>query len=236
VISLAALIGAISLAEPAVALSDFALSLIAAACAVAMLRDSGGSQDAATLRWFAGFFAVLAASALLGGLDHGFFRTADGMSLGHAIAWPVTLALIGAAGAVAAVIAARLSLPPRAARIATAAAGILLIAHIGRIALGERQFSAAIAAYLLPAVWLLGVLIWRGLRRATPGALRAATGVALILAGSAVQHFDIGVGDGWLGPNTLYHVAAAAGLVLLATGARALIAATPVLDGQSAAA
>ena len=214
------LAAAITLAEPEVALSDFAVALIAAVCGFAILRAP--AQDAALRRWFAVFFATLAASALVGGLDHGFFREAD--SRGHAIAWPLTLLLIGSTGGIVAVIASRLSLPPRGQRFALVVIVVLLIGFAARVLLGARDFSVAIAAYLVPALWLLGALLVRGFRVGSTGAFIAAGGIALILAGSAVQHFEIGIGSGWLGHNTLYHVIVAGGLVLLAVGARPLLA------------
>ena len=208
------------LAEPEVALSDFALALVAGACALSVLR--GPVSDPVLRRWFAGFFATLAASALVGGLDHGFFRGPD--SRGHAIAWPLTLMLIGAAGAVVAIIAARLSLSPRGQRFVTGVASMLWIAYAVRVLLGARDFSVAIGSYLLPAIWLLVVLLIHGFRTGKMGGFLGASGVALILAGSAVQRFEIGLGRGWLGHNTLYHVIAAGGVILLAVGAKRLLA------------
>jgi hypothetical protein len=213
--------GAMSLAEPEVALSDLVLAIIATCSGVLIARLPVSAAARPLRQGFVLLFSTLAAAALLGALDHGVLRPAGGAA--HAITWSATLLLVGALGAIAALIAGRLLLLPRGVRLSEGAAALLMITLTARIISGGGDFSLAIAAYLLPALWLLITLIWLGLHGKRSGALTAAAGVALNLAASAIQRFGVGSGDDWLGHNTLYHFVAGAGFLLIAVGARHML-------------
>lgn len=202
--------------EPDVALTDWALALLAGGWAWRL----GRRAPPGPLRpWLVLFFAAAAVAALLGGLVHGLFL--DPRTLGARVLWPATLLAVGLTAVAAWGLGARLALPGRAARALTAAA-VLVFAGYGVAVVWRPAFALAVAHYLPAAVFLLAVLVRRWRRTGEREAGLAALGLSVILVGSAAQ------GRGWaLHPvyftaNAVYHVIETVGLGLVFAGGRRL--------------
>jgi hypothetical protein len=212
--------GWLALNEPAVAISDVALALVATACAVLMARAP--AHDPILRRWFVGIFGAVALSSLLGGLDHGFLRDPPGAA--HAVVWPLVLLAIGAAGLALAGVAIWLSFFGLRMRRGIGLAALLFAGYAVLVLSGRQDFSLAIAAYLPATLWLLAVLLWRWRQERLPGARLAASGLALTLAASAIQHFQVDLPRFALDHNTLYHLVEIVALVALLAGAHRIVA------------
>ena len=194
------------MAEPAVTLTDYGLTLL---CAVlAWLARSRVRPD---LRpWAMGLFAGSGAAALFGGTVHGFF--------GDRILWPATILTVGAAGLAAWGLGARVGGQPADTRRVTRLAGLAYAAYVAVVLAGWQAFAVA-AAFYLPAVIYLTVRFaqaWR--RRPTASRRRALAGFGLTFAAAAIQQFRVPVHPVWFDHNALYHVVQAAAFILLYQG------------------
>jgi hypothetical protein len=203
--------------EPGVTLTDAGLALECAAFAVLLARG----RRAPARRAFAAFFAVLAAGAALGAVEHGF--VADKASVAESVVWSATLLAVGLAAGTGAVAGARLVLAPRASHALTVAAAVALAAYAFAILAGERRFAVAIAFYLPAATFLLAAF-WIAARRARSRAVAVgACGMALTFVASALQQGRVALHPRWLDHNALYHLVEAVALWLVFRGARAVV-------------
>lgn len=207
-----------TLLEPDVALTDFALALECAAFAW-WLRPQRRRRNRRRF-WFTAFFAALAAAALLGGSVHGFI--ADKHSALHDAIWCGTLIAIGLAAFTSWGIGATMILSKRhAAKAARAAAAIFAI-YVCVVLIGYRDFSIAIIHYF-PATLFLFTVMFLAWRRSRDAALFAGVvGVALTLAAAAVQ--QAGIGWACFDHNALYHLMQALALGLIYLAARHIVA------------
>jgi len=195
------------LAEPDVALTDFALALETGTFAVILDRTRS------TQRRFVLFFAAIAAAALLGGAVHGFFPD-PAAPLARAL-WRVTLLAIGFAAFGAWLAAARLGLPDGSARWVIRAAAAELAAYGAIVVTGDRPFAVAICQYLPATAFLLVVLAVRWVRCREPAALGGAGALAVTFVASGLQQAGIGLHPRWFNHNALYHLLQGIALALL---------------------
>jgi hypothetical protein len=213
----------VTLLEPDVALTDFALALECAAFAAWLRRP--GSAPTALWAWFVTMFVALGAGALLGGLWHGFIGEAPSPLSG--LVWRATLLAVGVTGLATWNIGARLLLPAPALKTATAiiAAGFAVYAVI---VVFVSQSFAVVVAYYLPAVFfVLAAFASDYARRPSRAALLGMASAVLTLLAAAVQYGGIGLHPLYFNHNALYHSIQAVALLLIFLAARSLIAPRP---------
>lgn len=203
------------MSEPAVTLTDYALTFECALLAGAILAAASGER--ALARGFALFFVTVGLGSLLGGTVHGFFPDAEGAA--HVALWRATLISIGGAAAVGAWLAIRIlfrSVDPRLP-IALAFAG-----YVFWVLSGSDDFRVAIAAHL--PVTLLLLLAFLRAARSLPDRRIAwgAAGFAIMLAGAALQQRRVGLHPVHFDHNALFHVVQGIALWMVFLGARAL--------------
>ena len=178
-----------SLLEPDVALTDFALTIECAAFVVWLWRRSEASLP---LR--AGFIALFAGvglAALLGGITHGFLP--DHRSWLYRALWHGTLVAVGIAALGSWTAGAHLCLPEWAARRVTALASLVFAAYLAVVLFVSQSFTVAIVHYLPAAAFLLlaFVLAWR--RSRNPYLLAGIAGIVLTFVAASVQQGGVGL-------------------------------------------
>jgi len=205
------------IAEPDVALTDYALAL---ECAVfAWLLGRGPSAAAALRAWFVVFFCAIGLSALLGGTEHGFLL--DETTLLHTLVWKGALIAIGVSALAAWLIGARL-IAPAAARRVRAGAVALFVGYLFAVARTD-AFLVAIVHYLPAVLFLLIVFAWRYRRGRERHYLWGVVGLLLTFAAAGVQRAGIGLHPMWFNHNALYHLIQAVALALLFLAARGIV-------------
>ena len=142
--------------------------------------------------WFIVLFLGLALSAGLGGTFHGFFPEKTASPGGFAL-WFCTLSALGVTSVVMWNLVIDIAKKPwrRAARAAAVLAGIAYISYIIFI---DRSFFVAMIFYAVP-LFTLGI-IHRCFR----------VPIAIILLGSVLQVFEVGLQPIRLSHNGLYHL------------------------------
>jgi hypothetical protein len=199
--------------EPDVTLTDIGLAIECALFSALLLRKGGTPVR----RWFGGFFALLAAAAALGAVEHGF--VADKASLAGVIVWTATLLAVGLAAVAGWGAGARLVLGRRGARAVTSGIAVAFAAYAAVVLLGERRFGAAIAFYLPAALFLL-VAFLHAARSGDARVNAGAWGLGLTFVAAAVQQARVALHPRYFDHNALYHLIQAAGLYLVFRGAR----------------
>jgi hypothetical protein len=189
------------IADLATTLTDFALAAecVVLACLVRWPGPSG--------RWLRIFFVSIGAAAALGGAVHGFFPD-EGSPMGELL-WTATLLAIGGTALAAWAIGAHLRFEAMAARLIVRAAAVQLAVYGLIVLLVSRDFVVAIVDYVPATLFLLVVLVLEHRRRRDPKLLVGAAGLALVLAGSAVQQGPLAT------RNVLYHLIEAVALLLM---------------------
>ena len=198
-----------TLAEPAVPLTDFGLA-IECALFVWLLSPRAGASSGQG-RWFRVFFASTGLAAFLGGVVHGFLT--DSSSRAHAALWTATLIASGVSALAIWMIGAELVDRPYAReirRIALAA----FTAYLAVIVV-QNTFVIAIIAFLPAVLFLLIVFGWRYRRRRETAALWGIAGLLLMLLGAAVQRAGSGRLPDWFNHNAVFHVIQALALACL---------------------
>lgn len=211
--------GNVPIAEPAVTLTDFALTLECAAFAWAFQRGRQAGDRLGT--WFVVFFCAAGLAALAGGITHGFL--VDDASLVHGLVWDATLLAIGVTALAAWMIGARLVLRAALARGVRTTALTLFVAYAAAVASGVDTFLIAISAYLPAALFLLAVFGTHYVRTRRPAFLPGMVGVALTFVAAGVQQAGIGLHPVWFDHNALYHIIQAAALWFLFCTGRGLV-------------
>jgi hypothetical protein len=208
-----------TLLEPDVALTDFALAV---ACAGFAAWLQFWSISRSPLRApFAAFFAAVGLAALLGGITHGFLS--DQWSVLYGTVWSSTLIAIGIAACASWIIGARLILPDSTARRVAVFAGSMLALYAVIILFVSRSFAIAIAHYIPAAVFLLIVFILAYRRRPTSFLMAGIAGVALTFVAAAIQQGGVGLHRTYFNHNALYHVVQGIALLLIFLAARGLL-------------
>jgi hypothetical protein len=205
-----------TLLEPAVTLTDFALAIECALFAV-WLRRSGSTRSTPA---FVTLFAASSVSALLGGISHGFLPGSESL-------WRGTLLAICVAALATWVAAARLVLSESAQRIVTALAALAFVAQAAYILFVDQSFAAAIMSYVPAALFLLIAfgLVYR--RQRTPFLLAGIAGLALTFVAAAVQQTGIGLHPRFFDHNAFYHLLQAVAFFLIFWTARGLVKSPP---------
>ena len=206
------------LAEPDVALTDFGLALECGLFAY-WLAARGGEMN--TLRcWFVSFFAASAASALLGGLTHGFFpsvSTPAGIAL-----WRGTLVAIGLVAWSGWAIGGRLLLSPAAARWLERVSGLAAVAYVAAVLSWWDDFRVAVLYYLPAAAFLLVAFSRYRAQRPTNAGTTGALGMVLTFAAAGIQQGQVSIHPTYFNYNALYHVVQAFAFLLLFVAARGI--------------
>ena len=174
------------MSEPDVTLTDFALAVLCAGFAVALLA-------AAPL--FAGLFAALALAALLGALWHGWFSGQSG-GRGGAL-WLGTMLAVGAANLFLWLIAADLIPGLR---------GPLRAVAFGQFALYAAAAMFLTRSFLLPSAFSLPptLAVLAGFALTANGL--GVAGLALALGAAGLQAAKVGAPRLGLTHNGLYHI------------------------------
>jgi hypothetical protein len=205
------------IAEPDVALTDYALALECALFIGLLYRQP---RDAAGTRsWFVVFFFAIAVAAVLGGTEHGFIRE-KGTAL-HVAVWKGTLLAIGVSALAAWMVGARL-IARAATRWVGAIASVLFVAYLVALTRTD-SFLVAIVHYLPAVVFLLLVFGWRYARGSERHYLWGMGGLLLTFAAAAVQRAGIGLHPVWFNHNALYHLIQVVALLLLFWAAREIV-------------
>jgi hypothetical protein len=210
--------GTLRIAEPAVTLTDYALTIEAAAFAAMLAVD----RERPKLVRIAGsaFFGAGSIAAFAGGAVHGFVP--DQRHPAHRILWSATLIALGGGSLAAWTIGAGVGLPPRAARNITAGAAVQYAGYVTAIVRGERRFAFAVATYLPATLFLLGVFARRYARDRTRGSALGLSGVALTFVAAGIQQGKVALHPRYFDHNALYHLVQGVALYLLFLGLRAL--------------
>ena len=212
-----------TLTEPAVALTDFALGI---ECAVFVVLLTRGDASDRTLRfWFVLFFASAGCASLLGGAVHGFFP--DTASDYRRILWQATLLSILITGFAAWNIGGVLLLSARKANIVRRLAVLQLLIFSFVVMFVSAEFFIAVIAYLPATLFLLIGLI-AGYRRWRLASLRwGIAGLGLTFLAAAVQRLNVAIHPHYFDHNALYHVIQGAGLWMIFLGAKCISSARP---------
>ena len=206
----------VTLIEPDVALTDFAL---AAECAVFAGWLCRGAADSGPLRrWFIVLFAALCLGSLLGGITHGFFGPAQ-TDVSRAL-WIATLASIAIAALACWGIGAHLLLPETYAKRVVALAALLLVVNLATVLFVSQAFAVAIAFYAPAVVFVLVGLVVAYARSGKSHLFPGIIGVVLSLVAAAIQQTHMEAFG--LTHNALYHVVQALALLLIFLTARVL--------------
>jgi hypothetical protein len=208
----------ITLLEPDVALTDFALAIECAVVAAVLLRMGG---SAALRRFFVVFFVAVGAASLLGGIAHGFF--ADKQTLAFRTIWTVTLAAIGAAAFASWLIGARLWMSHAAANRVTRFAGALLALNLLVVMFVSRAFVVAIVHYLPAAFFLLASFMVAYRRRPETFLMFGIAGMLLTFVAAGIQQGGLDLHPVYFNYNALYHLVQGLALALIFLAARGLL-------------
>lgn len=212
-----------TLTEPAVALTDFALAI---ECAVFVLLLSRGEASDRTLRfWFVVFFGSAGLASLLGGSVHGFFP--DKSSEGRLILWQATLLAILVTGLAAWNIGAGLLLTERKATLVRRLAILQLVIFSFVVMFVKPEFYIAVIAYIPATLFLLIGFIAGYRSRRLPALRWGIAGLGLTFLAAAVQRLNIAIHPHYFDHNALYHVIQGAGLWMIFIGARCISCARP---------
>jgi hypothetical protein len=212
-----------TITEPAVTLTDYALAVECAVFVLLLMRRD--ASDQALRFWFVIFFASAAGASLLGGTVHGFFP--DVASDGRQILWQATLLAILVTSVAAWNIGAVLLLSPRTATILRLLAIAQLLIFSFVVLFVRHEFFIAIIAYLPATLFLLMGLVVAYRRRHVSGLRWGIAGLGLTFIAAAVQRLHIAVHPHYFDHNALYHVIQGAALWMIFLAARCLSSARP---------
>jgi hypothetical protein len=210
--------GTIRIAEPAVTLTDYALTLEAATFAALLATDRKCSRLVRTAG--SAFFGAGSIAAFAGGTVHGF--VSDQRHPAQRILWSATLIALGGGSLAAWAIGAGIGLPPRAARNITTGAAAQYAGYVAAIVRGEQRFGFAVATYLPATLFLLGVFARCYARDRTRGSALGLSGVALTLVAAGIQQGKVALHPRYFDHNALYHLVQGVALLFLFLGLRAL--------------
>ncbi len=167
--------------------------------------------------WWAAALSALALSALLGGIDHGFFEP-QGQTPPRKLLEHINWFVLGVLTALALVTAARQFLSPRGQRVALAFAAVQLAIYTGLLFLVD-SFLLVLANYAPVMLLLLGLSV-RGLRTGL-GSWPLIIGIGLAFGASGVQAAGVDVFLPF-DRNSLYHFGMMAAVIFLYLGGRRL--------------
>jgi len=201
-----------TLLEPAVALTDFALAIECGLFAVWLNRLGSARFQPA----FVVLFTATGVAASLGGISHGFLPGSD-------FVWRATLIAICVAAFATWLIGARLTLSEEYQKVITALAALAFAIQAAYILFVDASFLIAILGYVPAALFLL-IAFGLAYRRSHASFLLAGIGgVALTLLAAVVQQSEIGLHARYFDHNAFYHLIQGVALFLLFWAARGLV-------------
>lgn len=208
-----------TLLEPDVALTDFALALECGGFAAWLFRARDASRPGALP--FVLFFAATGLAALLGGIFHGFLS--DPHSNPARAVWTATMITIGAAALSCWLAAARLCLSEAGAALLIRFAAALFVIYIAAVLFISDSFRVAVVHYLPAAAFLLLAFILAYRRRRDGFLLAGAAGVLLAFVAAGIQQYGLNLHPLYFNHNAFYHLVQAAALLLIFVAARGVI-------------
>ena len=212
-----------SLTEPAVTLTDYALAIECVAFVLLLMRGDAGDR---TLRfWFVVFFASAAAASLLGGTVHGFFP--DTANETRQILWKATLLAILVTSLAGWNIGATILFSGRGATVVRGLAIVQLVLLALIVLFVRPEFLMAIVAYVPATLFLLIALIAAYRSRRLPPLRWGIIGLGLTFVAAAVQRLHLSVHPYYFNHNALYHVIQGVALWMIFLGARSISTARP---------
>jgi hydrogenase/urease accessory protein HupE len=210
--------------EPAVTLTDLALGIEAAACALLLPGPSSSDPRGRSLqRWFRTFFAATGSASLAGAAVHGLFEDDDDPR--RVALWRLALASIAVSSLAGWGIASTLALPPARARHVSAVATVAYAGCLIAISRTNPPYAVAIATYL-PALGFLGWAFSQELDRRDErrAAMLGLAGLGLSLAAAGIQLGRVHLHPRWFDHNALYHLVQAIAVAAFFASARAYLA------------
>ena len=217
-----------TLAEPDVALTDFALAIECALLALWLPRDASAHRPLRA--WFVIFFSAVGVGALLGGITHGLI--ADQASIAARAMWTATLLAIGVAALACWSIGAHLVFSAVAAKRIVVLAALLFALYAAAV-LVRPWFAVAVAHYAPAGAFLLAAFVLCYFRRRAAHLLSGIAGVVLSFAAAAVQQTEAGLPALNLSHNAVYHVLQGIALALIFLTARGLTRGTACRHGAN---
>ncbi|HEV7595333.1 MAG TPA: hypothetical protein VGO33_10065 [Gemmatimonadaceae bacterium] len=212
-----------TLTEPAVTLTDYALAIECVAIVLLLMRGDAGDR---TCRfWFVVFFASAAAASLLGGTVHGFFP--DTANETRQILWKATLLAILVTSLAGWNIGATILFSGRGATVVRGLAGVQLVLLALIVLFVRPEFLMAIVAYVPATLFLLIALIAAYRSRRLPPLRWGIIGLGLTFVAAAVQRLHLSVHPYYFNHNALYHVIQGVALWMIFLGARSISTARP---------
>ena len=208
-----------NIAEPAVALTDFALAIECLILTLIIATRRG--PDEIMRKWVVVFFASLAAAPLLGGIVHGFIT--DKQSLIHAIVWNTTMIAIGVTALATWMIISVLTLSGRSRRLLQNAAVVIFALYSASIIGLNNSFYMAVAHYLPPVLIFTCIVAHLYRKQRTARQLAALAGLLMTFAAALVQQLKIAVHPAYFEHNALYHLIQAVAVLLIFVWMKALV-------------
>ena len=207
-------------AERAVAWTDFALGVEAAAFAMLIARKRP-PRDTAIKRPLVAFFAATAAASLAGAALHGLtIQQADPR---RRALWRIALVSIGVASLSSWFLGARLALGSATSRTVTRLATIAHVPYAAGVLTRDPPFAVAIASYVPGALFLSGSLASRLRdRRHRRSAATALVALLITFAAAGVQVGRIGLTRRF-DHNALYHTLQAIGVAVFYRAATTML-------------
>lgn len=194
--------------EPAVALTDFALSIECFLFAFLLSR-----QTVKERHLYVALFVCLGLAPLCGGLVHGFFL--DETLLISRVLWRGTIVIIGAVAMCCWWVGALLTLRGVARQAVMFASGIGFLIYAPYVSLGTPDFSLAVLCYLPSTIFLFVALLLRYLRTKERFLLMGIEGLFLTFVAAAIQQARLSIDPDFLNYNALYHLVQGVALGLL---------------------
>ena len=207
------------IAEPDVALTDYALTIESILFAWLLYRQAG--HKSGIRFWFIVFFCALGLAAFSGGTSHGFIF--DKTSLLYSLAWNGALIAIGMAALSAWMIGAHLIADDKVTGWLRRAAVTLFVVYCVVVVSVVNTFQVAILYYLPATLFLFTTYGVHYLRHRHGHLLSGTVGVLLTFVAAGVQQAGIGLHPVWFDHNAFYHLIQAVALVFLYFAARGSI-------------
>jgi hypothetical protein len=184
--------------EPATAITDFLLALLALVLLIGLLRDSNASRLVGARLFFSGF----GLAALLGGIEHGFLSGHD--AIGQRVAWWLTVVSTGvAACGLAAIGAERFGWRnPRMQLLVTA----VLIVAFAVYARHDSRFLVSIIVAGLASIICAAGLVRHAVTRERRGPLLAGSALVLSAIAGVLQQMKFAIDPPHFDHNATYHL------------------------------
>lgn len=189
------------IAEPDVALTDYALVVETFLFGLWMYRSNGLNP---LKGWFVFLFWSIAVAALLGGTVHGFFP--DPQSSMARASWLTTMIFVGVTALSEYGIAAHLLLTSRLANIFILAAVLIFGIYAAIVLFWNATFRIAVIDYVGGVILLMIGFASVYLRDRNRAALVGIAGLVLTLAASAVQQAHVSINAHYFNHNAFYHL------------------------------